>query len=157
DNPMSREQSVLRPSIVPGLLQVLTTNVHRQTADVRVFEVGHVFSPHREEDGDRPAHEELWLGVALTGLRAGRAWHASRERVDVYDAKGMADLALSALGAPDARTAPWPDGGDVLRAPAYLDGTTSARLLVAGQEVGWFGEVSAAVREAFDLPAPVAV
>ena len=150
-NPLSAERSVMRPSLLPGLLEVLATNVHRQSPDVRTFEVGTIFSPHRESDGDRPAHEELWLGLALTGLRATRAWHAGRERVDVYDAKGMAELGLAAAGAPGAATEPWAPGQE----PAYLEPGRSARLVRDGVDLGWFGEVSARVREAYDLDAPV--
>ncbi|HYB44073.1 MAG TPA: phenylalanine--tRNA ligase subunit beta, partial [Candidatus Methylomirabilis sp.] len=97
-NPLSRERSVLRPSLLPGLLEVLATNANHQTTDARVFELGHVFAPRRDEDGDRPAHEELWAALALTGLRLPRAWFAGRERMDVYDAKGMAELVLTAAG-----------------------------------------------------------
>lgn len=150
-NPLSAERSVMRPSLLPGLLEVLATNVHRQNPDVRAFEVGTIFSPHRESDGDRPAHEELWLGLALTGLRAPRAWHSGRDRVDVYDAKGMAELALAVAGASRAETTPWGPGQE----PAYLEPGRSARLVQDGEELGWFGEVSARVREAFDLDAPV--
>jgi phenylalanyl-tRNA synthetase beta chain len=150
-NPLSAERSVMRPSLLPGLLEVLATNVHRQNPDVRAFEVGTTFSPHRESDGDRPAHEELWLGLALTGLRAPRAWHSGRDRVDVYDAKGLAELALAAAGASRVETTPWGPGQE----PAYLEPGRSARLVRDGEELGWFGEVSAQVREAFDLDAPV--
>ena len=85
---------------------MLATNASRQVADARIFEVGRVFMPHREEDGDCPVHEELWLGLALTGLRQPRGWHAGRERVDVYDAKGLAELALAAAGRSSAITPP---------------------------------------------------
>lgn len=152
-NPLSRERSVMRPSLSPGLLEVIATNIHRQVPDVAVFEVGHVFSPHREEDGDRPVHEELWTGIALTGLRAGRAWHAGRDRVDCFDAKGMAELALAAAGVPAVETSPWPAG----TMPEYLEEGRGARLLFEGHEVGWFGEVTQAVRDRFDVQAPVAV
>ena len=53
-NPLSAERSIMRPSLLPGLLEVLATNVHRQNPDVRAFEVGTIFSPHRDSDGDRP-------------------------------------------------------------------------------------------------------
>jgi len=150
-NPLSAERSVMRPSLVPGLLEVLATNVHRQSPDVRIFETGVTFAPHRESDGDRPAHEELWLGVALTGLRAPRTWHAGRERVDVYDAKGMAELALAIADAASAETQPFAPGEE----PAYLEPGRAARLVLDGQEIARFGEVAHGVREAFDLPAPV--
>jgi phenylalanyl-tRNA synthetase beta chain len=150
-NPLSRERSVLRPSLVPGLIEVLATNLNRQTPDVRVFEVGRVFAPRREDDVDRPLHEELWLGIALTGRRQHRGWGASRERVDVYDAKGLAELAIGAAGAAGPLTAPWPAGAG----PLCFEEGRRARLFVGEHEVGWFGELAADVREAFDLPTPV--
>jgi phenylalanyl-tRNA synthetase beta chain len=153
-NPASVERSVLRPSLVPGLLEVLAINANRQMPDARLFEVGNVFSPHRPEDGDRPAHEDLRLGIALTGLRAPRAWFTGgRDRVDVYDAKGMAELALHAAGLTDAETRVWP----AEEAPAYLEPGRAARLVRGALELGWFGEVAPAAREAFDLPGPVFV
>jgi phenylalanyl-tRNA synthetase beta chain len=151
-NPLSVERSVLRPSLLPGLLEVLAINASRQMPDARIFEVGNVFAPHRAEDGDRPAHEDLRLGVALTGLRAARAWFTGgRDRVDIYDAKGMAELALAAAGVTDAETVVWPAD----RAPAYLEPGRGAMLVRAGTELGWFGEVALTAREVFDLPGPV--
>jgi phenylalanyl-tRNA synthetase beta chain len=152
-NPLSRERSVLRPAIAPGLLEVLATNASRQIPDVRVFEIGHTFAPRRAEDVDRPAHEELWVGIALTGLRQPRSWGAGRDRVDVYDAKGLAELVLSVAGAPAWETAPWPPGGG----PGYLEEGRAAGLSVEGRPVGWFGELALEVREALDLPAPAFV
>ncbi len=152
-NPLSQDRSVLRPSLVPGLLGVLATNASRQSTDARIFEVGRVFMPHREEDGDHPAHEELWVGLALTGLRQPRAWHAPRERVDVYDAKGMAELVLAAAGVSEWEAAPWPEGA----MPRYLERGRGGRLMAAGRDVGAFGELALPVREAFDLGAPVFV
>ncbi len=153
-NPLSVERSVLRPSLLPGLLEVLAINANRQMPDARIFEVGTVFAPHRPEDGDRPAHEELRLGIALTGLRAPRAWFTDgRDRVDIHDAKGMAEAALAAAGVTDADTVAWATD----RAPAFLEHGRAGRLMRGETEFGWFGEVALAAREAFDLPAPVFV
>src|SRR4029077_1051554 len=86
--------------------------------------------------GDRPAHEDLRLGLVLTGLRAPRAWFTGgRDRVDVYDAKGVAEAALAAAGAPDAEAALWPDD----QAPAYLEPGRAARLVRGATELGWVG------------------
>jgi phenylalanyl-tRNA synthetase beta chain len=153
ENPLSRERSVLRPSLLPGLLEALATNASHQMTDARLFEVGHVFMPRREEDVDRPVHEERWVGVALTGLRQPRAWHAARERVDIYDAKGAAELVLAAAGVSDWEAAPWPEDAS----PRYLEPGRGGRLVAAGRDVGAFGELALPVREAFDLAAPVFV
>jgi len=153
-NPLSVERSILRPSLLPGLLEVLAINTSRQMPDARIFEVGNVFAPHRAEDGDRPAHEDLRLGIAVAGLRAPRAWFTGgRDRADVYDAKGMAEAALAAAGVADAETVGFPADQE----PGYLEPGRAARLVRAGIELGWFGEVSLAAREVFDLPTPVFV
>jgi phenylalanyl-tRNA synthetase beta chain len=151
-NPLSVERSILRPSLLPGLLEVVGLNANRQMPDVRAFEIGNVFAPHRPEDGDRPAHEDLRLCLVLTGLRAPRAWFAgSRDRVDLYDAKGMAEAGLQAAGVSDARTVAWDDE----QVPAFLEPGRAARLVRGTTELGWFGEVALAAREVFDLPGPV--
>ena len=150
-NPISAERSVLQPSLAPGVLEVVALNGTRQIPDVRAFEIGQTFAPHRDEDGDRPAHEELWLAVAMTGLRAPRAWHAARDRVDVYDVKGAAELAVHAAGLSEVAAAPYAPG----EGPRYLEQGRAAALSVGGRAAGWFGEVALGVREAFDLPAPV--
>ena len=153
ENPLSRERSVLRPSLLPGLLEALSTNASHQVTDARLFEMGHVFMPRREEDVDRPVHEERWVGLVLTGLRQPRAWHASRERVDIYDAKGMAELVLATAGVSDWDVTPWSDDAG----PGYLEPGRGGRITASGQDLGCFGELAAPVREAFDLPGPVFV
>jgi phenylalanyl-tRNA synthetase beta chain len=42
-NPLSAEEALLRPTLLPGLLSVVTRNAGRGLADVAVFETGHVF------------------------------------------------------------------------------------------------------------------
>jgi phenylalanyl-tRNA synthetase beta chain len=150
-NPLSRERSVLRPSLIPGLLDVLAINVSRGNPDARVFEIGQRFAPRRPEDIDRPLHEEMWVGIALIGARETRSWSASRERVDVFDAKGLAELVLATAGATAWQTSSWGEIGG----PAFLEDGRSALLTMNGAEIGWFGELARGVREGFDLPSPV--
>jgi len=146
-NPLSRERSVMRPALAPGLLEVVGSNLSRQNTDVRVFEIGNVFGPRRPEDTDRPAHEELWAGIALTGLRQPRAWHTPPAAVDVFDAKGAIMRALVAVGVQGGEVRPLV----VETGPRYLEAERAAAIVLDGTPIGWFGEVSSAAREAFDL------
>jgi phenylalanyl-tRNA synthetase beta chain len=109
--------------------------------------------PRREEDVDQPVHEELWVGIVLTGLRQARAWHAGRERVDVYDAKGMAELVLAAAGSRECEATTWAEAAF----PLHLERGRGGHLVAGGRDVGSFGELALSAREAFDLPAPVFV
>src|SRR4030095_15410658 len=87
------------------LLDVLALNAKRGNPDASIFEIGHIFAPRRAEDVDRPVHEELWAGIALTGLRERRSWSALRERAERFDGQ-----AAGALGA-TAQTSSMPRGG----------------------------------------------
>ncbi len=85
-NPLSSDMNALRPSLLPGLLDTLRHNLARKNGDVRLFEVGRVFT---RVDG-RP--KEGWrIAIALTGARAPGFWSgADRDaRCDLHDLKGI--------------------------------------------------------------------
>ncbi|MEK7709117.1 MAG: phenylalanine--tRNA ligase subunit beta, partial [candidate division NC10 bacterium] len=143
-NPLSQERSILRPSLVPGLLEAVATNRHRQIPDVRCFEVGRVF---RSGGPDGLAREEARVGIALAGLRFRRAWYAGRDTVDLHDAKGVAEHVLASLGVEEYE----------VRASAspFLEEGRRGELVVGGEAVGWFGELALGPQEGYDLAGPV--
>jgi phenylalanyl-tRNA synthetase beta chain len=100
-NPLSEKFAVMRPSLLPGLLDALVYNRHREAAGVRLFEVGSAFTP---------GGEVRRVGWMLTGPRL-EHWSGSEGDVDVYDAKGIAELVGRALGheleAEPADDLPW--------------------------------------------------
>jgi len=63
-NPLSSDMKLLRPSLIPGLLDTLRHNLNRKNNDVAVFEIGRVF---RLENGT--PREQRNVAIALTGLR----------------------------------------------------------------------------------------
>jgi phenylalanyl-tRNA synthetase beta chain len=145
-NPLAADRSVLRPTLLLGLLEALAANVRRQTPDVRLFEIGRVFEGRGP--GELP-REDTRVAVALTGLRVPRAWYAPRARGDVYDVKGAVEGLVEALGRGEVAVAP-------VAAP-YLEDGRAATVLVQGTPVGVLGELHPDVQRAFDLPAPVYV
>ncbi|MFC1657785.1 phenylalanine--tRNA ligase subunit beta [Candidatus Omnitrophota bacterium] len=48
-NPLSSEQEVLRPGIIPGLINCIAYNLNQRRRDIRLFEVGDIFRNNREE------------------------------------------------------------------------------------------------------------
>jgi phenylalanyl-tRNA synthetase beta chain len=145
-NPLAADRSVLRPTLLFGLLEALQTNVRRQTPDVRLFEVGRVFEA--QGPGKLPL-EETRVGLALTGLRAPRAWFAGKARADVFDAKGAVESVVEALGRGEVTVEP--------TEAAYLEDGRGATIAVQGIAVGVVGELHPTLQRAFDLPAPVYV
>jgi phenylalanyl-tRNA synthetase beta chain len=145
-NPLAVDRSVLRTTLLVGLLEAAATNARRQAPDLRLFEIGRVFEARGP--GELP-REETRVGVLLTGLRVPRAWFADRARADVFDVKGAAEAVVEALGRTDVAVEP-------TELP-YLEEGRAAMVLVQGTRVGTIGELRPAIQRALDLPAPVVV
>ena len=144
-NPLSQEASALRAHPLEGLLGVVATNLRKQQPGVRVFEIGRTYESSLT--GETSTAEPRWASVVLAGARAEDTWHTPLAGVDVYDAKGFAELVLGAFGL-EATTAP---GGRL----AGFEPDSHATLRVGDTVVGEFGEVAADVRGAFDIDVPV--
>ncbi len=91
-NPLSEEQSMLRTSLLPGLLDSLLCNVARKQVDVQLFEMGHIFLPAKGVPS-----EEKHLGIMLSGSFNSGAWHTQERPVDFFDAKGIVKAILKSL------------------------------------------------------------
>jgi phenylalanyl-tRNA synthetase beta chain len=143
-NPLAADRSVMRPTLLFGLLEAVATNVHRQAPDVRLFEIGRVFEGRGA--GVLP-HEETRVAMVLTGLRTPRAWYAPRARADVFDAKGAMEGVIEALGRREVTIEP--------TSAVYLEDGRAATVVVQGTPVGVLGELHPDVQKVFDLPTPV--
>ena len=89
ENPLSSDMNVLRPSLMPGLLDSMRHNLSHKLYDVALFEVGRVFAP----GANSSINEERRAAIALTGQRHPLFWSGEdREaRYDIYDLKGLLD------------------------------------------------------------------
>jgi phenylalanyl-tRNA synthetase beta chain len=92
-NPLSSNEAYLRRRLLPGLVRVVEGNWRNQVPDVRLFEVGTVFSA--AEPGARP-REERHVAAVLTGRREPAHWSGSGDaRVDLWDLKGLFESAVA--------------------------------------------------------------
>jgi phenylalanyl-tRNA synthetase beta chain len=96
---------------------------------------------------DTSTAEPRWTAIALAGARADAAWHTPAATVDVYDAKGLAELVLAAFGLSATTRA----GGRL----AGFEADSHATLLVGDTVAGEFGELTATARAAFGITVPV--
>ncbi len=144
-NPLAQDASLLRTNPLEGVLSAVATNVRRQQADVRVFEVGKVY---QWGNGDTGTSEPRWVAIALTGGRGEAGWSGTPEPVDVYDAKGLAEHVLAAL-AVRAGT------GGVGALSGFEPDCHGTLVAESGAILAEFGEVAAALRESFGIAAPV--
>ncbi len=88
--PLSEKFAVLRPSLLPGLVEGVAHNRRHQMRDVRLFEVGARFSAS-EGEGHRVA-------FALTGAGVPDDWSGGTRPADFFDAVGMVERLGEALG-----------------------------------------------------------
>ncbi|MEN8139747.1 MAG: phenylalanine--tRNA ligase subunit beta [Thermodesulfobacteriota bacterium] len=145
-NPLTEEQSVMRRSLLPGLLENVRRNVNFQANAVRLFEIGKSFAP--QGAGVQP-HEENHLCVVISGRRFASApdLHFGQESVDFYDIKGVALSLLADLRCDQVALRP---GGDL---PVYVDPGQALELVVEqGEEVvGCLAKVSASCLRGFAI------
>ena len=92
DNPLQSDQSHLRPSLIPGLLDVLKLNAARGTGATRFFERGHVY---REVKGQMI--ELVSVGFVIVADQIGREW-CHREVADFFTARTLSENILEIAG-----------------------------------------------------------
>jgi phenylalanyl-tRNA synthetase beta chain len=149
-NPLSEEAGVLRPSLVPGMLTMIAGNLHRDVSDVRLFELGTVFSGTTEKVEERPA---VAFGAAGSVPEQG-ALHPARP-IDFHDVKGAVEQVLTRFQARAVYFDRFPAEAGLT--PEWLHPYRSARVAVDGVTVGWFGQLHPREAAARKLKEPVLV
>ncbi len=96
ENPLSEEASLLRPSLIPGMLNMLAHNLNRDTKDVRLFEQGHIFSATIPPGSTiiEAVHESPQLSLGLTGNVAATERYTA-ESPHFFELKGAIESILS--------------------------------------------------------------
>ncbi|OGT33035.1 MAG: phenylalanine--tRNA ligase subunit beta, partial [Gammaproteobacteria bacterium RIFCSPHIGHO2_02_FULL_39_13] len=139
-NPLSQDLSVMRTSILPGLLQALQMNVRHQCERVRLFEMGLCFLP--QSNGELVQSSQL--AMVITGSADPEQWGEKSRTVDFYDLKAdvTALLSLSHLFSQYH----WKS-----ETHAALHPGRSAALYRGEELMGWLGEVHPNILTHFDI------
>ena len=160
-NPLSEELSVMRPLLLPGLLDAAHHNAAHGRTGVRLFESAHVYlpagplepAPEGSPRGKAPADEHHHLGALLTEA-APAGWRTPARPADFYAVKGLLEGLMEAAGVE------WraQDGG-----PPFLHPGRAATIVAAAAggaaeavELGWLGELHPLVLREWELDGPVA-
>ncbi len=138
-NPLSRDQEILRSTLLPGILGAVAWNKNRNVTDVKIFELGRVYHPQKK--GQLP-REVTNLACALTG-KGISDWRQEERPIDFYDLKGIIEALMARLGCANYEFA---EGSHPSLHPAR-----SANVMVKGKDIGFLGEVSEEVSSSFDL------
>jgi phenylalanyl-tRNA synthetase beta chain len=146
-NPIIEGARLMRPSLLPGLLEATRHNFNHGTRDVRLFETGRTFAAGGGEEG-RPTEVEA-LALVLTGeaLEEGRA---AGRAADFFDLKGALEAASDAMRVGGLSFSPG--------SARHLREGQAGRITLNGVEVGTLGRLSeeAAARYKFRQPVYVA-
>jgi phenylalanyl-tRNA synthetase beta chain len=139
-NPLSEDQSVMRTSLIPGLLSTVRLNSLRGQDDMRVFEWGKVYI---KGDGELPQEKQV-LAALITGMVSTQEWYQEPREADFFDIKGAAENILEELGIEKVeykRNSP----------KEGFDPHEYARIFYSGSEIGAIGEVSKDVLKGYGV------
>ncbi|WP_375701680.1 phenylalanine--tRNA ligase subunit beta [Bartonella sp. AA89HNZF] len=147
-NPIAADMSVMRPSLLPGLIMAAQRNADRGFSDLALFEISSIY------EGDAPDKQHSVVSGIRRGTEqfkgAGRFWNGNATVVDVFDAKADALAVLEAcdidvgkvqieVGAPD-----W-----------YHPGRSGVIKLGSKIILGFFGVLHPATLETLDVSGPL--
>ncbi|MDD5004924.1 MAG: phenylalanine--tRNA ligase subunit beta [Candidatus Omnitrophica bacterium] len=140
ENPLSSEQECLRPGLVAGLLNCLAYNLNHKNTDLKLFELGHVFTGDYSED--------LCLGLIATGKLVD-SWQIKKE-FDIFSLKGDIENFISRMGFGEVKFIA-SEGNNL-----FSQGE-AAKIVCQGREVGIQGRIDNRVLSNFGIknPSPV--
>jgi phenylalanyl-tRNA synthetase beta chain len=138
-NPVSVEQSSLRTSLLPGLLQTVKHNFDRESKSIAGFEIGRIH--YKDEDKYK---EPACVAIVLSGDSADSGYDPKPRNYDFRDLKGIIENFLTALGIQNASYRP--------STLAALHPGRQASIFVNGLEIGSFGEIHPQVARRLDGP-----
>ncbi len=132
-NPLTQDQELMRPILLPSLLQVVVTNFNRGQKDLRFFEIGKTYF----KSGERET-----AAVLLTGRRS-HDWRSSKkDMVAIFDLKGVLENIFQSIGANASfESAP---------VPAF-DPSCAATIIIEGKQIGVLGKLEQKVLSNWDI------
>ena len=141
-NPISEDMSVMRTSLLGGLMNCARFNVSHKQGRIRLFEIGRCFFP--DDADDLPKQPQRLAGLVY-GPEKPAQWGENTRASDFYDLKGVLEFFLGAL-----RTTV-----EVLRQPPpYLHPAKAGSILWEGESLGIFGEAHPRVALDWDFRRP---
>lgn len=93
-NPLSSDMEIMRPAMLPSLLQVLVHNKNRKNGDLKMFELGKVYFKNAEGN----YFEEERLGMIAIGNWTQESWHSAAHPADLHLLKQEVEVLLDRMG-----------------------------------------------------------
>lgn len=135
-NPLGEDTSIMRTTIIPSMLEILSTNYNNRNESAKLYEIGKEYIP--TESGKLP-NEPDRLAIGMYG-----------GNVDFYDIKGIADTMLGKMGIRDVEYIRACDSDAFDEACAMHPGR-SAVVMKNDTVLGILGEVHPAVQKNYGI------
>ncbi|MDP1568581.1 MAG: phenylalanine--tRNA ligase subunit beta [Vicinamibacterales bacterium] len=138
-NPLSEKFAVMRPSLLPGLVDAVSHNRRRERRDVQLFEIGTAFSAA----GERRSAACIWTGTAVPD-----DWSQTDRQVDFFDLSGVVEQLGAVMDVP------------LTLAPAdrpFLTPGRAADVRAGATVIGIVGALDASLAASRELPEGEAV
>lgn len=146
-NPLNADQSIMRQSIIPGLLASVAYNLNRDTKNIQLYELGGTF--FAREGKKSPKEKQRTSGV-LAGAMQDQGWNVDPRPFDFFDGKGIVESLARELAIPKLRFKEIaPD------AAPYLQPGRAAEVLSGGTVLGWVGEIHPLTARTYEIEVPV--
>lgn len=151
-NPLSKEHTQLRSSLIPGLLKAAAHNFRRQQSTVKLFEFGKIYFKEVQtsfgENFDKQTNtqEVGSLGILISGKNKQTNWQGNlHSSTDFYELKGLIEviclkkgkLVFSSLEAEKHN---------------FLHPAASAKVVLNGQSIGVLGAIHPLYAKKFEVP-----
>jgi phenylalanyl-tRNA synthetase beta chain len=141
-NPLVEDFSVMRTSLIPGLLETTRYNLSRKNLNLKLFELKKVFLPR---EGEQLPKEVKYLAGVSLGLERDPHWASVSRPVDFYDVKGCIEDLLEVL---QVKGVKFTRAEDI----PYLHPGKSSKILMERETLGVIGEIHPQVMVRYDLP-----
>ncbi len=142
-NPISEDQSVMRTSLIPGLLETMGRNLARQNRNLKIFETGKVFLSKGQ---DKLPHETEMLAGLWTGARQPLTWYSKEIPCDFFDLKGIVESLSDNLNISSVEYKATPPENCFFTARGK-----TADIILKGNILGIIGELHPRVLKNYDL------
>jgi len=144
-DPLTRDHSLMRTSLISSLLEIIKWNTNRQAELVKIFEAGKIYLPYPDKPNSLP-NEKLIIAGAINKTGRGDVWEKSLS-LDIFDVKGIIETVFQNL-----KVENW----EVVQGdhPAFHP-LRNGKIIIRGEEVGIFGEIHPEIISNYRIPGKV--
>jgi len=145
-NPISDDLTVMRPSLLPGLLKSVSYNINRNIPNIHLFEIGRVFKNYKE---DNLPEQPYSLAAVICGKRFVPDWSNNSDEIDFFDIKGYLENFISKISLDNSKFILYDNSS------WFSDKETIALVTGENETAGLCGKINPQICKLFGIETPV--